>query len=105
MNWIYLIDLFGTLVFAISGVTTAIQKKFDLVGTLVIGFVTAIGGFIVPLILWLTKKDEILDMDKHGKSILNFRITMFIYFLLCIPAILFFGLGLLGLAGVSRRKK
>ncbi len=59
-------------------------------------FVTAIGGFIVPLILWLTKKDEILDMDKHGKSILNFRITMFIYFLLCIPAILFFGLGLLG---------
>ncbi|MBX2844589.1 MAG: trimeric intracellular cation channel family protein [Saprospiraceae bacterium] len=44
MDWIYFLDLFGTFVFAISGVTTAINKKFDLVGTLVIGFVTAIGG-------------------------------------------------------------
>ena len=44
MSWIYFVDLFGTFVFAISGVTTAIQKKFDLVGTLVIGFITAIGG-------------------------------------------------------------
>ena len=44
MSWIYLVDLFGTSIFAISGVLTAIQKKFDLVGTLIIGFVTAIGG-------------------------------------------------------------
>lgn len=44
MSWIYLLDLFGTGVFAISGVLTAIHKKFDLVGTLIIGFVTAIGG-------------------------------------------------------------
>ena len=44
MTWIYFVDLFGTSVFAISGVLTAIQKKFDLVGTLIIGFVTAIGG-------------------------------------------------------------
>jgi len=44
MNWIYLFDLLGTLTFAISGVLTAMDKKFDLVGTLIIGFVTAIGG-------------------------------------------------------------
>lgn len=44
MSWIYFVDLFGTAVFAISGVLTAIDKKFDLVGTLIIGFVTAIGG-------------------------------------------------------------
>ena len=44
MDWIYFIDLFGTGVFAISGVLAAIQKKFDLVGSLIIGFVTAIGG-------------------------------------------------------------
>lgn len=44
MSWIYFVDLFGTGIFAISGVVTAIQKKFDLVGTLIIGFVTAIGG-------------------------------------------------------------
>lgn len=43
MNWIYFVDLFGTAVFAISGVLTSMHKKFDLVGTLIIGFVTAIG--------------------------------------------------------------
>jgi len=44
MNWIYGLDLFGTLVFAISGVLTAIDKKFDLVGSIIIGIVTAVGG-------------------------------------------------------------
>ncbi len=44
MNWIYALDLIGTLVFAISGVLTAIDKKFDLVGSIIIGAVTAIGG-------------------------------------------------------------
>lgn len=60
-------------------------------------FVTGIGGFIVPLILWLTKKDEIYGMDLHGKAILNFRISMFLYILICIPLILLLGLGILGL--------
>lgn len=59
-------------------------------------FVTGIGGFIIPLVIWLTKRDEVFDMDRHGKAILNFRITMFIYLLICIPAVLLFGLGLLG---------
>ncbi|CAL2062939.1 DUF4870 domain-containing protein [Tenacibaculum sp. 190524A05c] len=59
-------------------------------------FVSGIGGFIVPLILWAIKKDEVEGMDEHGKAILNFRITMFLYVLLCIPLILLFGLGLLG---------
>lgn len=59
-------------------------------------FVTGIGGFIVPLILWAVKKDEVLGMDEHGKAILNFRISMFLYLLLCIPLVLLFGLGLLG---------
>ena len=59
-------------------------------------FVTGIGGFIVPLLLWLVKKDEVFDMDRHGKAILNFRISMFLYLLICIPFVLLFGLGLLG---------
>lgn len=44
MELIYAIDLFGTLVFAISGVITATDKDFDLVGAAIIGLVTAIGG-------------------------------------------------------------
>lgn len=64
-------------------------------------FVSGIGGFIVPLVLWLTKKDEIIGMDAHGKAILNFRISMFIYILLCIPLIILFGLGILGIITIA----
>jgi len=58
--------------------------------------VTVIGGFIVPFIIWMTNKDKVYQMDAHGRSIINFRISMLIYVLICIPLILFFGLGLLG---------
>lgn len=44
MDWIALLDGLGIFVFAISGVLTAIDKKFDLVGTAIIGFATALGG-------------------------------------------------------------
>lgn len=60
-------------------------------------FVTGIGGLLVPLIIWILKKDEIVNMDVHGRSIINFRITMFLYLLVCVPLIIFFGLGLLGM--------
>ncbi|QTD37656.1 DUF4870 domain-containing protein [Polaribacter batillariae] len=60
-------------------------------------FVSGIGGFIVPLVLWLTKKDDVIGMDFHGKAILNFRISMFLYILICIPLILLLGLGVIGL--------
>ena len=59
-------------------------------------FVTGIGGLIVPLVLWLTQRDKVVDMDENGKAIINFRISMFLYVLLCVPLILVFGLGLLG---------
>ncbi|MDB4065164.1 DUF4870 domain-containing protein [Flavobacteriaceae bacterium] len=64
-------------------------------------FVTGIGGFIVPLIIWLVKKDEVFDMDRHGKAIINFRISMFLYLLICIPFVLLFGLGLLGFIAIG----
>ena len=39
-----MLDVAGTLVFAISGVLTAIDNKFDYVGATIIGIVTAVGG-------------------------------------------------------------
>ena len=33
--------------------------------------ITGIGGFLVPLIIWLTNKDKVWGMDEHGKAILN----------------------------------
>ncbi|MBQ0734268.1 DUF4870 domain-containing protein [Aquimarina celericrescens] len=59
--------------------------------------ITGFGGFIVPLILWLTQRERVLAMDEHGKSIMNFQMSMFIYAMICIPLILLFGLGVLGL--------
>ena len=64
-------------------------------------FVMGIGGFIVPLVLWLTKKEDVIGMDEHGKAILNFRISMFIYILIWIPLILLLGLGILGLIAIG----
>lgn len=61
--------------------------------TFVIGF----GSLIVPLILWLTNRDKVYEMNEHGKNILNFQISLLLYVFLCIPLILLFGLGLIGL--------
>ncbi|RLD29593.1 MAG: DUF4870 domain-containing protein [Bacteroidetes bacterium] len=61
--------------------------------TLVIGF----GSLILPLILWMTNKEKVYQMDVHGKNILNFQISLIIYALICIPLIFLLGLGILGL--------
>lgn len=61
--------------------------------TLVIGF----GSLIIPLIIWMSNKEKVSEMDDHGKNILNFQISLVIYSLICIPLILLLGLGLLGL--------
>ena len=37
-----------------------------------------IGGFLLPLIIWMMKKDESRYVDKHGKQALNFAITLLI---------------------------
>ncbi len=67
MQWMYYLDIFGTFVFTISGVSIAIQKRFDLVGTFIIGFVTAIGGGTIRDLLigrhpvgWLMNRDALL---------------------------------------------
>ncbi|WP_323789091.1 DUF4870 domain-containing protein [Psychroserpens sp.] len=60
-------------------------------------FITGFGGLLVPLVIWLTQKENVYKMDEQGKHILNFQISMLIYSLICIPLILALGLGFLGL--------
>jgi len=43
-NFLFIIDILGTLSFAVSGAFLAMQKKLDPFGVLVLSFVTAIGG-------------------------------------------------------------
>ena len=61
--------------------------------TLVIGF----GSLIIPLIIWMSNKEKVFEMDAHGKNILNFQISLLIYSIICIPLIFLLGLGFLGL--------
>ncbi|MCK0136223.1 DUF4870 domain-containing protein [Arenibacter sp. S6351L] len=63
--------------------------------------VTGFGGFVVPLVLWLTQRDTIMNMDENGKSIINFQISMFLYILICIPLILLLGVGILGIIAIA----
>lgn len=58
------------------------------------GFFVPFGGFLGPLVVWLTKKDESEYIDFHGKESVNFNLSMMIYFfiscILCLVIIGFF---------------
>lgn len=43
-NWIFALDIIGTIVFAISGWLTASKKELDYFGGIIIAIVTAVGG-------------------------------------------------------------
>ncbi len=60
-------------------------------------YVTGFGGLLVPLVLWLTNKDRVESMDEHGKAILNLQLSLILYVVLSIPAILLLGLGIITL--------
>ena len=66
-----------------------------------ISYVFGFGGLIVPLVLWLIQKDKIEGMDEHGKSILNFQLSLILYIIIGIPAIFILGLGILFLVATA----
>lgn len=71
MEFIYVLDIFGTFVFAISGALVASDKKFDLFGVQIIAFVTAVGGGMLRDVL----------MDAHPINWigdLNYLYTIFV---------------------------
>lgn len=49
---------------------------------------TMFGGFFVPLIIWIIKKDESEFVAKHARNALNFQLSMLLYVVVSI--ILFF---------------
>lgn len=58
--------------------------------------VTGFGSLLIPLIIWVTQKEKVYQMDAHGKNIINFQLSLIVYFIICIPLILLLGLGILG---------
>lgn len=66
---VYVLEIAGTFTFAISGVTTAYDKRFDLMGVIIIAFVTAIGGGTVrdmmigvEPVTWLTDANIVMTI-------------------------------------------
>ena len=44
INYIYILDLIGTVVFAITGALAAKEHKMDVFGMFILAFVTGVGG-------------------------------------------------------------
>lgn len=69
--------------------------------TQLLHYVTGFGGFIVPLVIWLSSRKTVEGMNEHGKAIINLQLSLLLYIVVSIPAILLVGLGLVGLLGVA----
>ena len=68
------------------------------------GYVSAGAGFIAPIVIWQIKKDELPEIDEHGRNATNWLISKLIYFAIFLPLCLV-GIGvplliLLGILGV-----
>lgn len=56
------------------------------------------GNFIAPLLIWTINKDRSDFINQNGKRVINFQLSVFLYFvtmvLICIPFALHFGFGI-----------
>ena len=43
------------------------------------GYIVPLAGLIVPIVLWQMKKDEAEILDRHGRIVVNWIITEFIF--------------------------
>jgi uncharacterized Tic20 family protein len=43
------------------------------------GYIAPVAGFVVPVVIWQLKKDELPGLDQHGKNALNWIISSVIY--------------------------
>ncbi|XLS27777.1 DUF4870 domain-containing protein [Flavobacteriaceae bacterium M23B6Z8] len=62
------------------------------------------GNFIIPLILWLSNKNESSFVDYNGKQVLNFQISILLYSLtlgiIAVPLFLLFAHDFIGFASI-----
>lgn len=54
------------------------------------GFVVPVAGWILPIVLWQIKKDELPEVDVHGKIVANWLISTIVYGFICILLVLVF---------------
>ncbi|MEC4726250.1 DUF4870 domain-containing protein [Shewanella sp. D64] len=68
------------------------------------GYFIPFGSILGPLIVWLTKRDEMPFVDECGRNCLNFKLSLMIYMLisaiLMLVGIGFILIGLLAIADI-----
>jgi uncharacterized membrane protein YeiH len=73
----YLLDIIGTMAFAMSGALTAMKKKMDPFGVFIIAFVTAVGGGTLrDVLIGRTPVGWMRDLNYVYVIILGFVITI-----------------------------
>jgi uncharacterized Tic20 family protein len=59
-------------------------------------------GIVLPLIIYLVKKDESPLVGYHSKEALNFHISVYLYALCCVPlAFIFVGIPMIAIIVIS----
>lgn len=108
MSFLHIIDILGTFAFAVSGAFSAMEKKLDPFGVLVLAFVTAIGGGTLRDVLigdtpvgWLRNGTTtlIIVLAAVGTMLFGSMLRRFTGPLFLFDA---FGLGLFTLVGVQK---
>lgn len=51
--------------------------------------VVPFGGIIAPIAIWLLKKEEMPELDAHGKCVANWLVSSVVLSLICIPLCFF----------------
>ncbi|MFA0810245.1 DUF4870 domain-containing protein [Microbulbifer epialgicus] len=53
-------------------------------------------GFVLPIIMWATTRDHSVEVDRHGKMIFNWMLSLLIYSISC-TILIVVGVGVIGL--------
>ena len=77
--FIYVLDLFGTVAFAITGAFKAIEKKFDVVGILVLATITGVAGGTIRDVILGRIPNSIADPSYIVATIASGIIIFFLY--------------------------
>ncbi|WP_413665269.1 DUF4870 domain-containing protein [Microbulbifer sp. ANSA003] len=57
-------------------------------------------GFVLPIIMWATTRDRSQEIDKHGKMIFNWMLSLLIYSIIS-AILIFFIIGIFGLIALA----
>ena len=77
--FIYILDLFGTVAFAITGAFKAIEKKFDVIGILVLATITGVAGGTIRDVILGRIPNSIVDPTYVIVTIASGLVIFFLY--------------------------